>query len=60
MTSWPRYADLPISHIPIQPSTQVTHIPLNGTIESSVLFFVNVAAEAFILDNEGISFSPFA
>jgi len=33
----------------MQPSTQVTHIP-DVVIDSSVLFLVNVAAEAFILD----------
>jgi hypothetical protein len=33
--------------MPMQPSTQVTHIPLTALIESSVRFFVNVAAEAF-------------
>src|SRR5437868_3016834 len=32
--------------MPIQPSTQVVHIPLNGLIESSVRFLVSVAAEA--------------
>jgi hypothetical protein len=30
--------------MPMQPSTQVTHIPLNGLMEPSVLFLVNVAA----------------
>ncbi len=30
---------------------QVTHIPDPGVIESSVRFFVKVAAEAFILEN---------
>jgi hypothetical protein len=41
--------------MPIQPSTQVTHIPLGGTMESSVLFLVKVAAERLILVNEGIA-----
>jgi hypothetical protein len=35
----------------MHPSTQVTHIPDVGVIDSSVLFFVNVAAEELILDN---------
>jgi hypothetical protein len=30
--------------MPIQPSTQVTHIPLKGLMEPSVLFLVKVAA----------------
>jgi hypothetical protein len=34
----------------MQPSTQVTHIPDDGTVESSVLFFVSVAAEAFTFE----------
>src|SRR3972149_2716934 len=46
MISVPRYADFPISHIPMQPSMQVAHIPLNGLIESSVRFLVSVAADA--------------
>jgi hypothetical protein len=37
--------------MPIHPSTQVTHIPDEGTTESSVRFFVRVAAEALILEN---------
>src|SRR5581483_2695994 len=32
--------------MPIQPSTQVAHIPLNGLTASSVRFLVSVAAEA--------------
>src|SRR5215467_6483549 len=32
--------------MPMQPSTQVVHIPLNGLMESSVRFLVSVAAEA--------------
>src|SRR6185369_10292944 len=32
--------------MPIQPSTQVVHIPLNGLTASSVRFLVSVAAEA--------------
>jgi hypothetical protein len=31
----------------MQPSTQVVHIPLMELIESSVRFFVSVAAEEF-------------
>jgi len=42
----------------MQPSTQVTHIPEACTIESSVLFFVNVAADALIRDND-IGYAPF-
>jgi hypothetical protein len=38
--------------MPIQPSTQVTHIPDEGVIEPSVRFFVSVAAEEFIRDSE--------
>jgi hypothetical protein len=34
----------------MHPSTQVTHIPEAGVIESSVLFFVRVAADEFILE----------
>src|SRR4030066_1807249 len=52
MTSWPRRADLPISHMPMQPSTQVTHIPEMDVTESSVLFFVRVAAEALTLESD--------
>src|SRR5512139_1680598 len=51
MTSWPRKADLPISHMPMQPSTHVTHMPEVGTIEPGVRFLVSVAAVALILDN---------
>jgi hypothetical protein len=36
--------------MPMQPSTHVTHIPEDGTTESSVLFLVRVAAEAFGLE----------
>jgi hypothetical protein len=44
----------------MQPSTQVTHMPEVGTTEPSVLFFVSVAAEAFILDSDIFGFSfPF-
>jgi hypothetical protein len=43
--------------MPMQPSTQVTHMPLKGTTESSVLFLVKVAAEAFGFNNEPIFFS---
>jgi hypothetical protein len=42
-------ADLPISHIPMQPSTQVAHIPLNGLTLSGVRFFDRVAADLFNL-----------
>src|SRR5512137_2658280 len=52
MTSWPRYADLPISHMPMQPSTQVTHMPEAGTIDPSVRFLVRVAAEEFTRDRD--------
>jgi hypothetical protein len=42
----------------MQPSTQVTRIPEFGEIESSVLFFVKVAAEEFILEKvQGIIYS---
>jgi hypothetical protein len=37
--------------MPMQPSTQVTHIPDAGVMDSSVLFFVSVAADEFTLDN---------
>jgi hypothetical protein len=37
--------------MPIHPSTQVTHIPEVGVIESSVLFFVSVAADEFTLES---------
>jgi hypothetical protein len=44
----------------MQPSTHVTHIPDDGVIESSVLFFVKVAAEAFTLEKVlAIVFTPF-
>jgi hypothetical protein len=44
----------------MHPSTQVTHIPEDGTTEPSVLFFVNVAAEEFIRDSDiGFSFHFF-
>jgi hypothetical protein len=33
--------------MPMQPSTQVVHIPLKGLMESSVRFLVSVAAEEF-------------
>jgi hypothetical protein len=36
----------------MHPSTQVTQRPLRETMESSVLFLVNVAADAFILDKD--------
>src|SRR5512135_309451 len=32
--------------MPMQPSTQVAHMPLKGLMESSVRFLVSVAAEA--------------
>jgi len=35
----------------MQPSTQVTHIPDWGVTESSVRFFVSVAAELLTLEN---------
>jgi len=41
----------------MQPSTQVTHIPDAGTIESSVRFLVKVAAEALILEKDILFFS---
>jgi hypothetical protein len=34
--------------MPMQPSTQVTHMPEEGVTEPSVRFFVSVAAEALI------------
>ena len=37
---------------------QVTHIPDPGVIESSVRFFVKVAAEAFTLDNVFVMVYP--
>jgi len=37
--------------MPMQPSTQVTHIPDAGVIDSSVLFLVSVAADEFTLDS---------
>jgi hypothetical protein len=44
--------------MPMQPSTQVTHIPDAGVIDSSVLFLVSVAADEFTLDNDvGILYS---
>src|SRR5512146_2550304 len=52
MTSWPRNADLPISHIPMQPSTHVTHMPDAGTTEPSVRFLVRVAADVFTLESD--------
>jgi hypothetical protein len=44
--------------MPMHPSTQVTHMPEAGTTESTVRFFVRVAAEAFIL--EKVSDTAFA
>jgi hypothetical protein len=38
--------------MPTHPSTHVTHIPDIGVTEPSVRFFVSVAAEEFILDND--------
>jgi hypothetical protein len=38
--------------MPIQPSTHVTHIPDIGVTESSVRFFVSVAADEFTLDSD--------
>jgi len=35
----------------MHPSTQVTHIPELGVTESSVLFFVRVAADELTLEN---------
>src|SRR5659263_320974 len=49
MHSGPRIADLPISHMPTQPSTQVAHMPLNGLTLSGVRFFESVAADLFNL-----------
>ena len=49
MHSGPRMADFPISHIPMQPSTQVAHMPLNGLTLSGVRFFDRVAADLFNL-----------
>jgi hypothetical protein len=40
--------------MPMQPSTQVTHMPLKGTMEFSVRFLVSVAADAFIFVNAAI------
>jgi hypothetical protein len=34
----------------MHPSTQVTHMPDEGVIDSSVRFLVKVAAEEFILE----------
>jgi hypothetical protein len=46
--------------MPMHPSTQVTHIPDIGVIDPSVLFFVRVAAEEFILESViAIAFSLF-
>jgi hypothetical protein len=42
----------------MQPSTQVTHIPEFGVTDSSVLFFVSVAADEFTFEY-GISHAPF-
>jgi len=42
--------------MPMQPSTQVTHMPEAGTTESSVRFFVNVAADELILEYVEIMF----
>jgi len=36
--------------MPMQPSTQVTHIPDIGVIDPSVLFFVSVAADLLTAD----------
>jgi hypothetical protein len=41
----------------MQPSTQVTHIPDEGVIEPSVLFFVSVAADEFTLEYNILLFS---
>jgi hypothetical protein len=38
--------------MPIQPSTQVTHIPDAATTDPSVLFLVKVAAEVFTLESD--------
>src|SRR5450759_669327 len=47
MHSGPRIADFPISHMPMHPSTQVAHMPLNGLTLSGVRFFDSVAADLF-------------
>jgi hypothetical protein len=44
--------------MPMQPSTHVTHIPELGATESSVRFFVNVAADEFILERVMDIMSP--
>ena len=46
---------MPISHMPMQPSTQVTHIPEAGTIEPSVRFLVRVAADVLTRDRDMVS-----
>jgi hypothetical protein len=38
--------------MPMHPSTQVTHIPEEGTTEPIVLFLVKVAAVAFIFESD--------
>jgi hypothetical protein len=46
--------------MPMHPSTQVTHMPEVETTDSSVRFFVSVAAEEFTLESEAnISISFF-
>jgi len=45
--------------MPMQPSTQVTHIPDWGWMDPSVRFLVRVAAEVFVLDSGGICFRSF-
>jgi len=40
--------------MPMQPSTQVTHMPEAGTIEPSVRFLVSVAAEVLTRENVAI------
>src|SRR5450759_2746851 len=49
MHSAPLIADFPISHVPMQPSTHVTHMPLNGLMLPGVRFLDPVAADLLIL-----------
>jgi len=38
--------------MPTQPSMHVTHIPDEGVMDSSVLFFVSVALDVLILEKD--------
>jgi len=42
----------------MHPSTQVTHIPLKGLMDPSVLFLVSVAALRLILVKLGMKLPP--